>query len=657
VDAGGGHTATTAADGSYTIAGLPAGTYTVTPSKDEHVFAPASRSVTVGPSATGKDFTATRKTYSASGKVTVGGVGVGGVTVDAGGGRTATTAADGTYTITGLVAGNYTVTAAKSGYTVSPASRAVAMGPDASGVDFTLTLETFSISGRITAGRLGLAGATVTASDGAGHVGSAVTATDGSYVISGLVASRYTITPAKAGYRFIPISRSVTVGPNATGKNFLAWRSWTRSFGGGWALFSVPLAPEEESAGQIFGDTTQAAVTWDPAQAKYVAVTGKPVLGRGYWFKVRNTSQTAEAYGAAAEGDSYEVALERGWQILGNPFDEAIDWSTTEVRIGSAAAIPLAQASGVCSYAWVYNNQTQSFALVDSTIPGAYTSIEAWEGFFIYAESPMTLILHRSTASATGRRASVPMLRAESGGFTFGLSARCGSASDDFNVLGVGPASGTASGGMTVQEPPQLSGGVTLSLLSPESGAPCAVDVRSKTNAKDEWQWKAIVRTDTPNSDVVVLFDDLRGLPREYEAVLTDVDANKSVYLRTSPMYTFRSGADGAERHLVISVRRSVGGLHITAMRADAVRSGGASIAYMLSASARVSMRVLNAAGRVVALPSQNVVQAAGAQTLSWNGRAATGSQVPAGMYTVELEAVTEAGERARAVSRVMLGR
>ncbi|MGC8916675.1 MAG: M4 family metallopeptidase [Thermoanaerobaculum sp.] len=54
----GSYSATSDASGNYTITGLPAGTYTVTPSKSGCTFTPSSRSVTVGPNATGINFTA-----------------------------------------------------------------------------------------------------------------------------------------------------------------------------------------------------------------------------------------------------------------------------------------------------------------------------------------------------------------------------------------------------------------------------------------------------------------------------------------------------------------------------------------------------------------------------------------------------------------------
>jgi Bacterial pre-peptidase C-terminal domain len=59
-------TATSDASNNYAISGLAAGTYIVTPSKTGCTFSPASLSVTLGPNATGENFTAT-----CSGEVTL----------------------------------------------------------------------------------------------------------------------------------------------------------------------------------------------------------------------------------------------------------------------------------------------------------------------------------------------------------------------------------------------------------------------------------------------------------------------------------------------------------------------------------------------------------------------------------------------------------
>jgi hypothetical protein len=56
----GGKSATTAANGTYTITQLPPGTHTVAPSKTGYTFTPVSRSVPLtDANATGQDFTGT----------------------------------------------------------------------------------------------------------------------------------------------------------------------------------------------------------------------------------------------------------------------------------------------------------------------------------------------------------------------------------------------------------------------------------------------------------------------------------------------------------------------------------------------------------------------------------------------------------------------
>ncbi|HVE70838.1 MAG TPA: pre-peptidase C-terminal domain-containing protein [Thermoanaerobaculia bacterium] len=114
--------ATSNASNAYTISGLAAGTYTVTPTKSGCTFSPSSSSVTITSSnVTGVNFTATctTPTFSISGNA-----GTSGATVTAGSSST-TTDASGNYSMSNFAAGTYTVTPAKSGCTFSPASSSV----------------------------------------------------------------------------------------------------------------------------------------------------------------------------------------------------------------------------------------------------------------------------------------------------------------------------------------------------------------------------------------------------------------------------------------------------------------------------------------------------------------------------------------------------
>jgi len=55
---GAGHATTTGSSGNYTLSGLPAGVYTLTPSKSNYTFSPTSRIVSVPPSKIAQDFVA-----------------------------------------------------------------------------------------------------------------------------------------------------------------------------------------------------------------------------------------------------------------------------------------------------------------------------------------------------------------------------------------------------------------------------------------------------------------------------------------------------------------------------------------------------------------------------------------------------------------------
>jgi len=223
-----GHSATTAANGTYTITALAAGTYTVTPSLAGCTFTPVSQEVTVNETvgnATAVDFVGALQGYTISGTVTNAGDPLAGVEVTADG-HSATTAANGIYTITELVAGTYTVTPSLAEYTFEPVSREVTVNEtvgDATSVDFVGTQKTYSISGTVTSEGDPLEGAEVTA-DGQ----SDTTAADGTYTIDALIAGTYTVTPSLANYTFDPASSEQTVNEtvgDATDVDFVGTQS------------------------------------------------------------------------------------------------------------------------------------------------------------------------------------------------------------------------------------------------------------------------------------------------------------------------------------------------------------------------------------------------------------------------------------------------
>ncbi|HUU94779.1 MAG TPA: carboxypeptidase regulatory-like domain-containing protein, partial [Phycisphaerae bacterium] len=218
--------ATTDADGDYTIANVPSGTRTVTPQLAEYAFTPGSRSVTVNQTvgdATGVNFVGTRQTYSIQGCVYGDGPNGGqpGVVITADG-HTATTDAEAHYVFPALPAGTYLLTPSLAEYNFSPATASIVLDEDHAGAyqEFEAIRKTYSISGRVTnAGGTGIGNVIVMAGGLARS-----TATDGRYTISGLLAGTYAVQATKAEFTFEPATQDATVNESvgdASGVDFV----------------------------------------------------------------------------------------------------------------------------------------------------------------------------------------------------------------------------------------------------------------------------------------------------------------------------------------------------------------------------------------------------------------------------------------------------
>lgn len=137
VTTGSGQSATTTNAGTYSIQ-VPAGVYTLTPTKDGMTFAPSSRMIDVPPDVVDQNFTATVVMSTVAGRVVdIDGEPVAGVTIATEDGDKAITDSNGDYSIADLPVGSYTLTPAKVGLTFTPSSRSITVPLDLTDQDFT----------------------------------------------------------------------------------------------------------------------------------------------------------------------------------------------------------------------------------------------------------------------------------------------------------------------------------------------------------------------------------------------------------------------------------------------------------------------------------------------------------------------------------------
>jgi len=208
-----GQSTTTNSSGNFTISGLTANTYTVTPSLDGYTFSPDSKSVTISNNdSTGVNFTATKDSIPEYTLTVNNGTGTGSYTQNTQVQISATVP-------TGKIFNNWT---GDTQYVTNSNSASTTVTMPAKNITLTATFKdappnTYSISGSVTGDIAN--GVIITLNTGQ----STTTNSSGNFTISGLTANTYTVTPSLDGYTFSPDSKSVTISNNdSTGVNFTA---------------------------------------------------------------------------------------------------------------------------------------------------------------------------------------------------------------------------------------------------------------------------------------------------------------------------------------------------------------------------------------------------------------------------------------------------
>jgi DNA-binding beta-propeller fold protein YncE len=195
-----GKTATTSSTGTFSVTGIPAGSYTLTISKTGFITK-TSTGYVVDDNRSGLVFyLSAAPTFSMSGTVRQGsatGPVLAGATV-AIAGKTSTTSSTGTFSISGILAGTYSPTISKDGF-ITKTIAGYVLDSNKSGLVFYLSAAPrYSMSGSLRQGSATgpvLAGATVAI---AGK--SVTTSSAGTFSITGILAGSYTLTISKTGY-------------------------------------------------------------------------------------------------------------------------------------------------------------------------------------------------------------------------------------------------------------------------------------------------------------------------------------------------------------------------------------------------------------------------------------------------------------------------
>lgn len=639
-------------NGAYLITGaieVPGG-YDITPTKDEWTFTPATQNVYVGPDDVGGvDFTGALTTYAIRGTVVDrSGVGLAGVTI-AYGNSSVQTAANGTYEIAGLVKGQYTLTPSKQYYHFEPVNRVVdvtGVAPaDVEGMDFTGIPNTFSVSGTVydsTGGRV--EGAEV--SDGTNV---AITNSAGRYTLTNVEIGTHTVSARKLGYSLTPAFRQVTVPPNQTEQDFTAYLELSNSFAAGINLIGVPGEPVDTNPIAVFGTTS--VLRWDPSAspAAYLSATQygdtnfmQVEPGAGFWVRFGAAANVAFAAEPTSASKTVSFGIGRGWNMIANPYASPTLFGNFQPTVAGATE----------AYGYIYNTRTGSYELISSksAINATRKYLLPWEGAWVLCSSGGTSLT--VTSSATVSAADGNPAQADIGsGYVIPVVAAANGMTDALGLAGVVPGAGAEH---TLANPPAPPAGVDLYFVN-DDGATLAREVRGASTGSDTFTF--VVNCGVGEADVTVALPDLSSVPARYDVMLTDVEANKTVYARTMQSYVYRAAADNPVRHFELTVApKSTASLTVTTASATQAAQGVV-ISYNVSQACRVNMTVRNMAGRCIKVLSADGTATAGLNSAVWSLRSDSGAMVPSGSYLVQIEATTENGQRAQALTRVNVNR
>ncbi len=674
--------ATTGSDGTYTIASVPVGDWDVTADGSALKFSTETRTavrVNSGTTTENVDFQLTAAPGTLVAKVVSAATGqdVAGATIlirlAAAVVGQGSTGPDGVARVD-VQPGVYEVIARAPGFAQSEPQGATILSLDETNVQFALQLEPpGSMSGlvvRQTDGRP-LGGVVIQVWDGATLLSgvTAVTSSEATYEggyaynykIDTVPTGTYTVIPVMAAFSSTPPSREVTIVSGVETQNVSFAMSTLHTFPAGLSLVSTPFDYSTRDPADLLAlpSSEVRMASWVPLSGQYAFYPAAPAdhfrLGQGYWLLLASAADLAEI---GRRGESpYEIPLKAGWNMIGTPFPDVVDYYGITVRRSDGVEMSLQNAlsTGVLQNG-LFTYGIGGYRLSTELVPFTGYWQNALQNCTLVVEEPVGGLAAREAArrlaeAKAGRR---PLVATPPGGWVCPLVVKCGNLTDQALYFGAGATNGYDAQ-YDVAKPPfvDFAPSVYGAFAHPEwgkmaAGSAFAADVRAKVESKTTWD--LTVKTSAVGEQTVVSWPDLSALPRDLRATWVDLETGKRLQMRTTASYSYRANA--AERHFRIEVAPREGGALVVRAQAVPTRAG-VQVVYTLSRPAHVDMEVVNISGRRVRALLEDEPEAAGRNELVWDARGQGGARVPNGQYLIRVRARADDGAQHSALVSV----
>ncbi|MBM3495872.1 MAG: hypothetical protein FJX72_16340, partial [Armatimonadetes bacterium] len=636
-------TATTDANGDYTISRVPSQTtYTLTctavgygestpvsypvPNPNDPIQGQRDKLVAPAKVYLGFNFRLKAEQGDATGRVLAAATDlpIAGATVTATQGTQnviATTDANGAYSFNrantppnGLDPGTWAVVATAPGYSPNDPAEAVTVESNGTVTVPTIKLETTppgSVSGLVTRTSDGAAqpGVKVELRDGSGNLvaeGTTTSAvTTGGYTYNFLLEDvpagvTYTVTVSAQGFTPTPASRQAKVESQKETRNVNFTMEPLHTFSSALSLISTPYDYSGVDAGDLLSippaDRTNGAfllATWDLQKYRLYP---QPLVtsfrsGRGYFMAYRTNIPLSTEGVTADPTRPFDISLNVGWNLIGDPFIFEVDWTKSlVVDGGSVKSFTDAVASGAIGSA-LYTYVSGSYVLDYKLSP--------WRGYWVRAYRNVTLRLD-PVSGRYGRSAKTAVTRAVlrgSQGWAANLRVEAAGLRDDDNRFGVATAATEGFDGFKVEKPPAFGDRfVRLTFDHADWGDKSGgygVDIRSASNAPRTWDFT--VATSSDGGAASLTWPDVATVNRKTVLTLTDLATGVSRDMRSNSSYTWQAPEGVAERKFRIAMTTlDRSSLRITDAKATHVGRGTATeISFVTTAQAGITVRIL----------------------------------------------------------------
>ncbi|MEI6915589.1 MAG: hypothetical protein WCL39_10695, partial [Armatimonadota bacterium] len=177
-------------------------------------------------------------------------------------------------------------------------------------------------------------------------------------------------------------------------------------------MVSLPLQLTNPATGDLFDSALGVSVSkWMPSEARWASFSAFKNLTTDSGLQTLAAGQAYSTFSAttttiAPEGrlinqtTPFAIDLQKGWNQIGSPFLTPVAWSACQVFYnGQTYSLTQAKDSGLMTdYAWTVAKNVSLFdySIVHSQLAGAKPKLEPWKGYWVYAWTPVRLVINPS---------------------------------------------------------------------------------------------------------------------------------------------------------------------------------------------------------------------------------------------------------------------